>query len=120
MARTPRDKFFGAINESYDALFSAIDAGNARGYRASRTVLKEARKGERELVSLARKWADSPTNFFDLFETVLDIQARGQGRALQLTRDWLGGVGDSGREVREGLRRLGQGHPAAGEATGGG
>src|SRR3990170_4776625 len=117
MARTPRDKFFSAINESYDALSSAIEAGNARGYRASRTVLKEARRGERELVALARKWVDAPTNFFDFFETVLDVQARGQARSLELARDWLGGAGESRREVQEALRRLIQANRAAGEAS---
>src|SRR3990170_1811218 len=117
MPRTSRDKFFSAVNESYDALLSAVEATNARGYRASRTVLKEARKGERELVGLARKWTGAPTKFFDLFEAVLDVQARGQQRTLELTRDVVGGVRESGREVREATRGVVEGNRAAGEAV---
>src|SRR3990170_1817857 len=46
---TARDKFFDAINESYDALVSAVEAAEARGHNVSQVVLQEARKGEREV-----------------------------------------------------------------------
>jgi hypothetical protein len=117
MADTTRDKFFDAVNEAYDGWFSAIEAGQARGRNVSRTLLDEARKGERELVALARKWVDAPTNFFENFEAVLDAQARAQRRALDLARDSLSDAGEYGREVQEALRRVIKANGAAGEAT---
>lgn len=117
MPRKPRDKFFHAINDAYDGMLAAIEAANNRGYKVSRTLLKEARKGERELVGLARKWTDAPTNYFDFFESVLDVQARAQTRTLELARDFLGGAGGYRGDVQEAMTRVVKANREAGEAT---
>jgi|SRR3990172_7023567 len=117
MVDTIRDKFFDAINETYDALLSAIDASETRGHRVSRTVLEEARKGEKELMGLARKWVDEPTGYFENLEAAVDAQARAQQRALELARDLLGGAGEYRREVQDALRRLIKANATATEAT---
>ena len=41
------EKFFDALNDSYDALLGAIEAGRERGYRVSKDFTEEARKGQR-------------------------------------------------------------------------
>lgn len=117
MARTRRDRFFGAVNESYDAMLSLMEHGNERGYRASRTALREARKGEREMVGLARKWSEAPRSVFDLMESVVDVQARGSRRALELTREAWENAGEFTDEVQAAARRSIQANRAAGEIT---
>lgn len=117
MAGTTRDKFFDAVNEAYDAMFSVVEASEARGHNVARTALDEAQKGERELVTLARKWVDAPTSFFDNFEAALDVQARAQRRALELARDSLTGAGEYGREVQGALRRVIKANGTATEAA---
>lgn len=114
---TTRDRLFDAINESYDALTAAIEATEERGHRVSRTVLSEARKGEQEVVALARQWANDPTNVFENLGALVDTQARAQRRALELARDSLTGAGEYGSEVQQALTRVIQANRQATEAT---
>ena len=114
---TAREKFFEAINESYDALLSAVEATEARGHNVSQVVLQEARKGEREVVELAQKWTGAPTSFFDNFATVVEIQARAERRALELARDALDGANEYRAQVREALERVIKANRTATDAT---
>jgi|SRR3990170_5482551 len=117
MARTPADKFFSALNQAYDAMLEAIEKGNQRGFRASKTLLRQARRGEREVAALARKWSEGPTDLLKFYESLLDAQTRAQTRALELTREWLDEMGTAQGEVREALLRMIQANRAAGEAV---
>ncbi len=94
------------VNESYGALLSAAEDTEARSHKLSRTVFAEARKGEHEVLELARKWIDSPTSYFDNFEAAVDVQARAQRRVLELARDALRGAADYGAELRRALKRF--------------
>ncbi len=117
MPQKPVDRFFGALNEAYDAMLHAIDSGNQRGYHVSKTILRQARRGERELVALAKKWVEEPTDLLGFYEDLLDAQLRAQTRALELTREWLAEAGDTREEVREALRRLIEANREAGKAA---
>ncbi len=112
-----RDKFFDAINETYDALLTGIEATEERGHRVSRIVLTEARKGEKELSTLARTWADSPSSVYENLEAMIDAQGRAQRRALELARDSVKGAGEYGEEVQEALRRMIRANRAATDAV---
>jgi hypothetical protein len=101
-----RDKFFDAINETYDALITGIEATEERGHRVSQTLLTEARKGEKELAALAKTWVDTPTSFFENLEAMIDAQTRAQRRALELARDSLKGAGEYRGDVQDALRRM--------------
>jgi hypothetical protein len=101
-----RDRFFDAINETYDALLTGFEATEERGHRVSRTLLSEARQGEKELSTLARTWVDSPRSVFENLGAMIDAQARAQRRAVELARDSLKGAGAYGEEVRKALRRM--------------
>jgi hypothetical protein len=116
MAQSPSDRFFGALNQGYDALLDVVDKANQRGYRFSRTALRQARRGEREAVRVTRAWLDQPGDVLGLAEELLDVQSRAQTRGLELTREWLGELGDAGREVRDSARRLVKANRQAGEA----
>ncbi len=52
-----QEKFFDALNDSYEAIIEAIKAGNERGYRFSKTLIEEVEKGQGEVLELAKKWA---------------------------------------------------------------
>ena len=101
-----RDKFLDAMDETYDALITGIEATEARGDKVSKTLLAEARKGEKEASKLARSWVDSPVSLFENLEAMIDAQARAQTRALELARDALKGAGEYRGEVQEALRRM--------------
>jgi hypothetical protein len=117
MTKTNRDKFFTGINQAYDALLSAMEATEMRGHRVSRTVFEEARKGEREVNALARKWVDEPTSFFENISAVFDVQARAQMRALELARDALHGTGEYRGDIAEGLQKFTKANSAVSKAT---
>ena len=112
-----RDKFFDAINETYDALVTAIEASEERGHRVSRTLLDQARKAEQEVSALARGWVDSPRSVYENLEAMIEAQTRAQHRALELARDSLKGAGDFRGEVQEALRRMIRANRAAAEAV---
>jgi len=114
---TARERFFDAFDASYEALLSAAEATEARGHRASRVALEEARKGEKELVELARKWTGAPTSYFETFATVVELQAHAERRALELARDALTGAREYRSEVRKAVRGMIKASRAATEAT---
>jgi hypothetical protein len=117
MPRTGRDRLLDAINEGYGALLSAVEDTEGRGHRVSRTVLAEARKGEHEVVELARKWIGSPTSFFDNFEATVEVEARAQRRALELGRDTLQGAVGYGGELLRALKRFARAYRQTGDVA---
>jgi hypothetical protein len=94
-----------------------MEATEARGHKVSRTAFEEARKGEREVSALARKWVDEPTSFFENISGVFDVQARAQMRALELARDALQATGEYRSEVGEALRKFTRANSAVSRAT---
>ena len=117
MPRTRRDRLLDGISGGYGALLSALEDTEGRGHRVSRSALAEARKGEHEVVELARKWIGSPTSFFDNFEAAVDVEARAQRRALELGRDSLQGVADYGGELQRALNRFVRAYRQAADAV---
>jgi hypothetical protein len=111
------NRFIDAINETYDALLTAIEASELRGHKISQTVIEEARKGERELMELARNWVDTPANVFDNLGAMIDAQARAQRRALELAQASLEGAGEYRSEVQGAFRRVIKANRVAAEAT---
>jgi len=110
-----RDKFLEAIDASYGALITAIEATEARGDRVSKTLLAEARKGEKEFSALVRGWVDAPANVYDNVEAMIDAQARAQRHALALARESLEGAGAYRSAVQGALRKMIKANRAAGE-----
>ena len=55
------DKFFGAVDDAYDALIDSIKAANDRGYRVSKRLIDEVEKGQREAVGLTHRFASART-----------------------------------------------------------
>ena len=117
MARTPTDKVFAALNQSYDAMIEAIEKGNQRGYRVSKTLLRQARRGQREVVALAKKWSEAPTDLLGFYEALLDAQNRAQTRSLELAREWLDELGGTRGEIGDAMRGVIQANRAASEAV---
>ena len=103
---TTRGKFFDAINETYGAFISGIEAAEERGHRVSQRLLNEARKSEEEVSALARTWVDAPSSVYENLEAMIDAQTRARHRALELARDSLKGAEAYRAEVREALRRM--------------
>jgi hypothetical protein len=111
------DKYFEALNESYDAIIEAIKAGNERGYRVSATLLTEAQRGQREATQLGRKFAEDPTDVAGFYRAMMESTTKAQGRALELTRQMFSELSESGGETRETIEKVVRAQRAAGEAA---
>lgn len=111
-----RDKFFDAINECFDAFITGLEATEERGHKASRNLLDETRKGERELAALAKTWVDTPTSFFENFGAMIDLQTRAQVRTLELARDALQEAGAYRADLQEAMQRMIRANRQAAEA----
>jgi len=98
-------------------MIEAIDKGNQRGYRVSKTLLRQARRGQREVVALAKKWSEAPTDLLGFYEALLDAQNRAQTRSLELAREWLDELGGTRGEIGDAMRGVIQANRAASEAV---
>lgn len=112
-SETPADRLFAAMSHASDALIDAMEKANQRGYRVSKTTIREARKGGREVLAMTRKWSARPADVTQLYEAQLDVQTRG----LELVRQWLDEAGGVQTDVREALQRLVIANIAAGQAV---
>ena len=111
------DKFFGAVSAAHEALLDTIKAGNERGYRVSKSLLEGVQKEQRQLLELSRRVTKSPRDLGGLYGSVVESLTATQGRALELTREWLDEAADSRQEMRDSLRRLTEANRAAGQAA---
>lgn len=110
-------KFFDALNDNYDALIDSVRAANDRGHRVSTTLIEEAQEGQREAVKLAKSWAESPLDFLNFYNSLIEATTNAQGRTLEATRQWFGELSDSQKETRDVLQRMLNANRAAGEAA---
>jgi len=111
------EKFFKALNESYDALLGAIEAGSERGYRVSKDFIDEARKAQRVTVDLGKKLLEAPTDVAGFYGAVVEATSKAQSRTLELAREWLGELGESGKEARDAMQKAMRANQAAARAA---
>lgn len=111
------DRFFGAVNEAYDALLDAAKSANDRGYRVSRQLIDEVERGQREAIELTRKLASAPRDVAGFYSATVRALTDAQGRTLDLTRQLLDEVSDGQREGRDVLRRVIEANRSAGQAA---
>src|ERR1700674_4899364 len=117
-ARTENvDKFFDAVNEVYDTLLDAVKSANDRGYRVSRKLIDEGDREQREATALPRRFASSPRDVAGFYSGAVRSVTDAQGRALELTRQFLDEASDSGREARDTLRKVIEANRGAGQAA---
>ena len=117
-ARTDNiDKFFDAVNDVYDTLLDAVKTSNDRGYRVSRKLIDEVERGQRDVIDTARRFATAPGDVAGFYSTAVRSVTDAQGRALELTRQFLDEVTDSGREARDTIRKVVEANREAGQAA---
>jgi hypothetical protein len=111
------DQFFDAVNEAYDALLDAVKSANDRGYRVSRKVIDEVEQGQRDMIELSRRFALAPMDFAGFSSGVVRSLTDAQSRTLDLARQILDEVSDSGREARDTARKVIEANRGAGQAA---
>lgn len=111
------DKFFEAINDSYDALLDAVKTANDRGYRVSRRLIDEVERGQRDAVDLTQRLASAPRDVAGFYTAAVRNVTDVQSRTLDLTRQFLDEVADSGREARDTVRKVVEANRDAGQAA---
>lgn len=111
------EKLFDALNDSYDALLEAIRAGTERGYRVSKELMEQAQRAQRESMELGKKLVDAPTDLAGFYGALVEATSKAQGRTLELAREWLGELGDAGKEARDALQHVVKANQAAARAA---
>jgi hypothetical protein len=111
------DRFFDAVNESYETLLDAVRAANDRGHRISKRLIDEVNQGQRNALELGRTFAGSPLDVSGLAGATVRSLTDAQGRALDLTRQLLDELTDAGQETRDSLRRVVEANRSAGQAA---
>jgi hypothetical protein len=115
--KTPVDRYFDALTESYDAIIDAIKLGNERGFRLSNNLLAEAQKGQREAVELGKKFADDPTDIAGYYRSLMESATKAQGRTLEFARQVFDELSQSRDETRQVFEKVFAAQRAAGEAA---
>jgi phage-related tail protein len=110
-------KFFGAMNEGYDAFIDTIRAANDRGHRMSTALIEDVQRGQREAVELATKWAEAPFDLASLSSSIADASTKAQNRSLEVTRQLFGEMAEAQDESREVFQRVVNANRSAGEAA---
>jgi hypothetical protein len=80
-------------------------------------VLEEARMGEQEVAGFARTWLEGPPGALERLGAVIDMQARGQRRMLELGQAFFQGAAEYRRDVQEALRRAARANRTAARAS---
>lgn len=111
------DKFFGAVNEAYDALLDAVKSANDRGYRVSRRLIDDVERGQRDFLDVARSVATAPRDVTGLAGASIRTLTGAQGRLLSLTREFVDEISEGQRESRDTLRRVIEANRSAGQAA---
>src|SRR3990172_893396 len=111
------DRFFGAVNEAYDALLDAVKSANDRGYRISRHLIDEVERGQRDAIDLTRRLALAPRDVPGFYSSAVRSVTDSQGRVLELTRQLIDEFTDSQRDARDTLRRVIEANRGAGQAA---
>ena len=111
------DKFFEAVNDSYDALLDAVKSANDRGYRVSRRLIDEVERGQRDAVDLTQRLASAPRDVTGFYTASVRNLTEVQGRTLDLTRQFLDELADGGREARDTVRKVVEANRDAGQAA---
>src|SRR3989304_8145425 len=89
--RSNREKFFDALDESFEALLDAVRSGKESGYRFSRRLVNEAEQAQRDLIHLGRRFARQPRDVRGLYQSSVELARRGGSNSGLLTREWMDG-----------------------------
>src|SRR3990172_1946769 len=111
------DKFFEAVNDAYDTLLDAMKSGSDRRYRVSKRLIEEAERGQREVLELTRRLAQSPRDVTGFYGATVRSLTDAQGRVLELTRALIDEVVETQQEARESVQRVIEANRTAGQAA---
>jgi hypothetical protein len=112
------DRFFNAMDDSFEAMVDAIKTGNERGYRFSKKLLREVEQGQQELVQLGRRFARQPNDMRGLYQASVDLARRTAGHSGDLAREWLADAAQAGQDARQTATKLVRANRSAAQALG--
>jgi hypothetical protein len=118
MPDSDSEKFLTALDESFQAMMEAIRKGNERGYRFSRKLLNDVEEGQREMGTLARRFARNPRDLSKVYEDGVDLARRNSRQTGELARQWFAEASDAGREARTTAQAVIKANTEAAQALG--
>jgi hypothetical protein len=118
MPDSDSERFLTALDESFQAMMDAIRKGNERGYRFSRKLLNDVEEGQREMGTLARRFARNPRDLSKVYEDGVDLARRNTRQTGELARQWFAEASDAGREARSTAQAVIKANTEAAQALG--
>jgi hypothetical protein len=118
MPDSDSERFLSALDESFQAMMDAIRKGNERGYRFSRKLLNDVEEGQREMATLARRFARNPRDLSKVYEDGVDLARRNTRQTGEMARQWFAEASDAGREARSTAQAVIKANTEAAQALG--
>ena len=108
---------FEALGESAEALFAAGRASSARAHRLSQAAISDLQLAQRDLIRIARAWAESPLDLLGWYTTIVDSAVGAQSRAAERARSLWEELSQARQETRDALQRTTSANWRAGRAA---
>ncbi len=92
------DKFFDALDESFEAMLGAAQKGQERGSRLSKRLLRDVEEGQRELTRLGRRVARKPRDMRGIYQSSIDLARRAASDSAALAQEWVTETTDASQD----------------------
>ena len=109
--------FFEALRESAEALFAAGRASSARAHRLSQAAISDVQLTQRDLIRIARTWAEAPLDLLGWYTTIIDSAVGAQSRVAERARSLREELAQAHQETRDALQRTTSANWRAGRAA---
>lgn len=116
MTNAPLNRYFEAINASYDALVETAESGTKHGSAVWARLLEDSRAAQREALTFSEQVFEKPADP-QTYSVVLQAAMKSQERALAFAKVLFEEASSTGAETRNGLERVFAANRTAAEAA---
>ncbi len=108
---------FEALGESAEALFSASRSSTERAYRLSQAALADIQAGQRDAITLARKWVEAPLDLLGWYTAIIETTVHTQQRTAESARKLWEELAQARDEARDAITASARANWRAGQAA---
>lgn len=116
MTNAPLNRYFEAMNASYDALVEAAESGSKHGNAVWARLLEDSRAAQREALNVSEQVFEKPADP-ETYGAVLQAAMKSQERALAFAKVLFEEASSSGTDTRAGFERVVAANRTAAEAA---
>ena len=114
--QSSNDRFFDALDESFEAMLGAAQKGQERGSRLSKRLLRDVEEGQRELTRLGRRFARKPRDMRGIYRSSVDLARRAASDSAALAQELVSETTDASQNVRQTAQQIIRANRAAADA----